>query len=127
MSQVFYKIRDTRTGATGYVPDYAWKRTRKLYQVMDLGDLAFMERADDEDYFKTENGYSTEETDLEVTQEEIDEIYDRPINTLTVRELMDIIYDGCRAALTDFENEAYGYEDTPPGPAVKDSPKQVKD
>ena len=93
---------------------------------MDIGDLAFMERADDEDYFKTENGYSTEETDLEVTQAELDEIYDRPINTLTVRELIDIIYDGCKAALTDFENEAYGYEDQPPGPAGKDNPKHVK-
>lgn len=132
MTDFFYKIVDTRTGVTAYVPDYAWKRTRKLYSVMDIGDLAFMERADGEVYVKTEKGYVTENEALETEQERLKNIHAKNISTLTIGDLMDIIYDECRAALSADaaeldEYEKDFYENTPsPGPGSPYSPNQIK-
>lgn len=125
MGQIFYKIVDTRTGVTAHVPDYAWKRTRKLYQVMDIRDLAFMERADDEVYVKTSDGYVTESEILEAGETSF---LDEPIGELTVGELMDLVTEGCRRGVVqaDAEYEEQDIEEEPPGPGKRNESKQVK-
>lgn len=125
MSQIFYKIVDTRTGVTAYVPDYAWKRTRKLYQVMDIGDLAFMERADDEFYIQTAQGYIPED---EAPEPPENDFLDEPIGALTVGELMALVTEGCRRGViqADAEYEAQDLGDEPPGPGEPYAPHQIK-